>query len=73
MTREYTYGPFNSRRLGLSLGVDILPNYKLCTYNCVYCEIGPTNQVISPEDRIKAPPSSNFRKELKDILNMFPI
>ncbi len=25
MTREYTYGPFNSRRLGLSLGVNILP------------------------------------------------
>ena len=39
MTREYTYGPFNSRRLGLSLGVEILPNYNLCTYNCVYCEI----------------------------------
>jgi wyosine [tRNA(Phe)-imidazoG37] synthetase (radical SAM superfamily) len=72
MPREYTYGPFNSRRLGLSLGVDILPNYKLCTYNCVYCEIGPTYQVVSPEDRIKAPPSLNFRKELKDILKYVP-
>ena len=72
MPREYTYGPFNSRRLGVSLGVDILPNYKLCTYNCVYCEIGPTYQVVSPEDRIKAPPSSNFRKELKDILKYVP-
>jgi wyosine [tRNA(Phe)-imidazoG37] synthetase (radical SAM superfamily) len=72
MPREYTYGPFNSRRLGLSLGVDILPNYKLCTYNCVYCEIGPTYQVVSPEHRIKAPPSSNFRKELKDILKYVP-
>jgi len=72
MPREYTYGPFNSRRLGLSLGVDILPNYKLCTYNCVYCEIGPTYQVISPSDRIKAPPSSNYRNELKDILKYVP-
>ena len=72
MPREYTYGPFNSRRLGLSLGVDILPNYKLCSYNCVYCEIGPTYQVVSPEHRIKAPPSSNFRKELKDILKYVP-
>lgn len=72
MPREYTYGPFNSRRLGLSLGVDILPNYKLCTFNCVYCEIGPTFQVISPMDRIKAPPSSNYRKELKDILKYVP-
>ena len=72
MPREYTYGPFNSRRLGISLGVDILPNYKLCTYNCVYCEIGPTYDTVSPELRIKAPPSSNFRKELKDILKYVP-
>lgn len=72
MPREYTYGPFNSRRLGVSLGVDILPSYKLCSYNCVYCEIGPTYHGVSPEYRIKAPPSSNFRKELKDILKYVP-
>ncbi len=72
MPRQYTYGPFRSRRLGLSLGIDILPKNKLCTYNCVYCEIGPTKEVVSPEYRIKAPPSSNFRKELKDILKYFP-
>ncbi len=72
MPREYTYGPFNSRRLGISLGVDILPKYKLCSYNCVYCEIGPTYRTVSPEHRIKAPPSSNFRKELNDILKYVP-
>jgi len=70
--REYTYGPFQSRRLGLSLGVDILPRFKLCTYNCVYCEIGSTDKLVSPEYRIKAPPSINFRKELKDILKYVP-
>jgi len=72
MPRQYTYGPFRSRRLGLSLGIDILPKNKLCTYNCVYCEIGPTKEVVSPEYRIKTPPSSNFRKELKDILKYVP-
>jgi len=72
MPREYTYGPFQSRRLGLSLGVDVLPRFKLCTYNCVYCEIGSTDQLVSPEHRIKLPPSSNFRKELKDILKYVP-
>ena len=72
MPRQYTYGPFRSRRLGLSLGIDILPKNKLCTYNCVYCEIGPTKEVVSPEYRINAPPSSNFRKELKDILKYVP-
>ena len=72
MPRQYTYGPFRSRRLGLSLGIDILPKNKLCTYNCVYCEIGPTYETVSPEYRIKAPPSSNFRKELKVILKYVP-
>ncbi len=72
MPRQYTYGPFRSRRLGLSLGIDILPKNKLCTYNCVYCEIGLTYETVSPEYRIKAPPSSNFRKELKDILKYVP-
>jgi len=72
MPRQYTYGPFRSRRLGLSLGIDILPKNKLCTYNCVYCEIGPTKEVASPECRINAPPSSNFRKELKEILKYVP-
>jgi len=70
--REYTYGPFQSRRLGLSLGVDILPKFKLCTYNCVYCEIGSTDKLVSPEYRIKAPPSINYRNELKDILKYVP-
>ncbi|MFX0138001.1 MAG: radical SAM protein, partial [Candidatus Hodarchaeota archaeon] len=74
MPREYTYGPFQSRRLGLSLGVNVLANYKLCTYNCVYCEIGLTNtdHLVSPNHRIKLPPSPNFRKELKSILRYVP-
>ena len=74
MPREYTYGPFRSRRLGLSLGVNVLGNYKLCTYNCVYCEIGLTKKenLVSPEYRINLPPSSNFRKELKSILTYVP-
>ncbi|MFX1273529.1 MAG: hypothetical protein ACFFBP_10365 [Promethearchaeota archaeon] len=74
MPREYTYGPFQSRRLKLSLGVDILPKCKKCTYDCIYCEIGPTGKraLVSPEYRIKAPPSNNFRKELFDILKYVP-
>jgi len=72
--RQYTYGPFQSRRLNLSLGIDILPKKKCCTYNCVYCEIGPTgpNHLVSPDFRIKSPPSANFRKELLDILKYVP-
>ncbi len=35
------YGPVPSRRLGLSLGVDLVP-LKTCTYDCLYCQLGPT-------------------------------
>jgi wyosine [tRNA(Phe)-imidazoG37] synthetase (radical SAM superfamily) len=70
--RKYTYGPFQSRRLGLSLGINILSNYKICTFDCVYCEIGKTDKLVSPQYRIKAPPSPFFRKELKDILKYVP-
>ncbi|MBD3414093.1 MAG: radical SAM protein [Candidatus Aminicenantes bacterium] len=43
MNKSHVYGPVPSRRLGLSLGVDILP-FKVCTLDCVYCQLGPTNQ-----------------------------
>jgi len=74
MPREYTYGPFQSRRLKLSLGVDVLPKNKICTYDCVYCEIGATgkSRLVSPKFRIRAPPSNNFRKELISIMKFVP-
>ncbi len=36
------FGPVKSRRLGLSLGVDPLGWPKVCSFDCLYCEIGPT-------------------------------
>ncbi len=39
------YGPVSSRRLGESLGINLLPtSFKLCTLNCVYCQYGFSNQ-----------------------------
>lgn len=38
------YGPVYSRRLGRSLGVDLVP-FKTCTYDCVYCQLGPTTDL----------------------------
>lgn len=38
---KHVYGPVPSRRLGRSLGVDLVP-YKTCTYDCVYCHLGRT-------------------------------
>ncbi len=38
------YGPIKSRRLGLSLGINLMPvDYKVCSFNCVYCHYGFTD------------------------------
>jgi wyosine [tRNA(Phe)-imidazoG37] synthetase (radical SAM superfamily) len=38
------YGPIKSRRLGISLGINLMPTtYKLCPLNCIYCQYGWTN------------------------------
>jgi wyosine [tRNA(Phe)-imidazoG37] synthetase (radical SAM superfamily) len=39
----FVYGPVPSRRLGLSLGINIIPN-KTCTLDCVYCQCGKTTR-----------------------------
>jgi wyosine [tRNA(Phe)-imidazoG37] synthetase (radical SAM superfamily) len=41
---KYLFGPVPSRRLGMSLGVDLVP-HKVCSLNCVYCECGPTTDL----------------------------
>jgi wyosine [tRNA(Phe)-imidazoG37] synthetase (radical SAM superfamily) len=44
------FGPVNSRRLGRSLGVDLIPP-KTCPFDCVYCEVGPTtHQTLARRD-----------------------
>jgi len=44
MERKHTYGPVASRRLGRSLGVDLVPS-KTCNLNCVYCQLGRTDRL----------------------------
>jgi wyosine [tRNA(Phe)-imidazoG37] synthetase (radical SAM superfamily) len=38
---NYIFGPVPSRRLGRSLGIDLVP-YKTCSYDCIYCQLGRT-------------------------------
>jgi len=38
---KYIYGPVNSRRLGFSLGITLIP-HKTCSFDCVYCQLGKT-------------------------------
>ena len=47
---EIAYGPIHSRRLGVSLGMEIMPlEHKLCTFDCVYCECGWNEKVDHPK------------------------
>lgn len=41
---KHLFGPVPSRRLGMSLGVDLIP-HKICSLNCIYCECGPTTRL----------------------------
>jgi wyosine [tRNA(Phe)-imidazoG37] synthetase (radical SAM superfamily) len=40
---KHLYGPVPSRRLGRSLGIDLVP-FKTCTYDCIYCQLGRTTE-----------------------------
>jgi len=43
LQRGVIYGPVDSRRLGRSLGINLLPTgYKLCAFDCIYCQYGRT-------------------------------
>jgi wyosine [tRNA(Phe)-imidazoG37] synthetase (radical SAM superfamily) len=66
---KYLFGPVPSRRLGISLGVDLVP-LKVCSLNCVYCEVGrTTNLTIERKEYI---PINEVLKELKDYLDQKP-
>jgi len=43
---KYLFGPVPSRRLGMSLGVDLVPR-KVCSLNCIYCEVGHTTKLTT--------------------------
>jgi wyosine [tRNA(Phe)-imidazoG37] synthetase (radical SAM superfamily) len=49
---RHVYGPVPSRRLGRSLGIDLVP-YKICTYDCVYCQLGrTTNRTVERKEYV---------------------
>ena len=55
-----TFGPVPSRRLGRSLGINNIPD-KICTYSCVYCQLGRTRK-LSVERKRFYPPEIMMKK-----------
>ncbi len=58
---KYIFGPVPSRRLGMSLGVDLVPK-KVCTLDCVYCEVGKTT--LLTQERKEYIPFEKIKEEL---------
>ena len=60
---DIIYGPIKSRRLGISLGVNLLPLHsKLCNFDCIYCECGWN------EDNREEKPRFNAREDIREAL-----
>ena len=60
------FGPVQSRRLGVSLGVNLLPNdNKLCNFNCIYCECGWNTPGIRPRFNSRETVRTELEKTLK--------
>lgn len=63
------YGPVPSRRLGFSLGVDLIP-YKLCPLDCIYCQLGRTTRLTT--GRAEYVPVGDVLAELEANLGTVP-
>lgn len=66
---NYLFGPVPSRRLGISLGVDLVP-MKTCTLNCMYCECGLTTKLSI--ERKEYVPFEAVKEELTHYLSHNP-
>jgi len=62
---KYVFGPVSSKRLGQSLGVDLLPP-KSCTWNCTYCQLGKTKKFVS--ERQEFFPRAEILDEIRQTL-----
>lgn len=61
------FGPIKSRRLGISLGINLLPNdRKLCSFDCLYCECGFGQRAISTQPTL--PTRQEVAEQLQDKL-----
>lgn len=66
---KHIFGPVLSRRLGNSLGVDLIP-FKTCSMDCIYCECGKTTNLTTKRDEYVS--TAEVIKELGKYLNSAP-
>lgn len=66
---KHLFGPVPSRRLGMSLGVDLVP-HKVCSLNCIYCECGATTKLTTKRDEYVS--FEEIKTELTDFFKKNP-
>ncbi len=66
---KHLFGPVPSRRLGMSLGVDMVPR-KVCSLDCVYCEVGRTTLLTTERKEYVA--EREIKEELNDFFSRHP-
>ena len=63
--KKHLFGPVPSRRLVMSLGIDLIPK-KVCSIDCVYCEVGKTTKLTIDRmefvkyDQVIAPKKASY-------------
>jgi wyosine [tRNA(Phe)-imidazoG37] synthetase (radical SAM superfamily) len=74
---EIVFGPVRSRRLGVSLGINLLPTgSKVCSFDCIYCECG--RNPVQRSSKAELPSRSEVKSKLEEVLkemlsiNRFP-
>jgi wyosine [tRNA(Phe)-imidazoG37] synthetase (radical SAM superfamily) len=66
---QMVYGPVGSRRIGLSLGINLSPyTEKLCSFNCVYCHYGWTKRLTSDpvSKQVLLPEVADLKRQLEE-------
>jgi wyosine [tRNA(Phe)-imidazoG37] synthetase (radical SAM superfamily) len=67
--KPLTFGPVNSRRFGISLGIDLSPNFKQCNFDCLYCELEKDKTVSKQSESIEV---NKYIEAVKEALKAYP-
>ncbi|MEM4831686.1 MAG: radical SAM protein [Sulfolobales archaeon] len=64
--KALVYGPFRSRRRGVSIGINLFPGRKVCSFNCIYCFRGPTElKTLKPVEDVYCISVKTLRRALE--------
>jgi wyosine [tRNA(Phe)-imidazoG37] synthetase (radical SAM superfamily) len=73
LQRDVIYGPVHSRRLGRSLGINLLPTTrKVCTFDCIYCQYGSAAARSATKEEKGFPPPESVLRKVKEAIGQQP-